>query len=228
MKKIQLYRKLSQLTFLIILIIGFYADIRMVIILALPAAFIFGNFYCGWICPFGTLQDLFGLIGRKIFKKKFKMPRAIQKYLQFSRYILAIISVTGAFSIFFESINAYGTFLGVFLTPFTLTASSIVMISLVLIAILFDRPYCNYLCSEGIKFGVFSFTRIFSIKRNEDSCVSCKKCTQACPMNIEVNIKENIRNAQCINCFECISVCPVENTLTYGRVPFPNIKNFNK
>jgi polyferredoxin len=98
------------------------------------------------------------------------------------------------------------------------------MVSFVIISIFFERPFCNYFCSEGVKFGVFSLTRVFSIKRNEATCVGCKKCDKACPMNINVSIKDQIRHGQCINCFECISACPVENTLTYGRVKLPKFK----
>ncbi len=101
------------------------------------------------------------------------------------------------------------------------SAAFIVMISFLIIAIFFERPFCNYFCTEAVKYGVFSLTRIFSIKRNQDTCVGCKKCEKACPMNIDVSVRDQIRHGQCINCFQCISACPVEGTLTYGRV---NIK----
>ena len=198
-------------------------DAKIVIMLLLPAAFILGNFFCGWVCPYGTIQDLFGKIGKRILKKQFKMPVGIQKYLQYSRYVLMAISLTGIISIVFESINAYATFMQVFSNGIIVSVASIVMISFVIIAIFFERPFCNYFCTEGVKFGVVSLTRIFSIKRNEATCVRCKKCDKACPMNINISVKNQIRHGQCINCFECISACPARNTLTYGRVKFPKI-----
>ncbi len=227
MKNIQLYRKLTQILFLALLIIGLYMNVRIVVVLLLPASFIFGNFFCGWVCPYGTVQDLFGKLGKKIFKKQFKMPIGIQKYLQYARYVLMAISMTGIISIFFQIINGYKTFMGVFTSGIIASAAAIIMISFVIIALFFERPFCNYFCTEGIKFGVFSFTRIFSIKRNKDTCVGCKKCDKACPMNINVSVKDQVRNGQCINCFECISACPVKDTLTYGPVKFPKIKKRN-
>ena len=58
-------------------------------------------------------------------------------------------------------------------------------------------------------------------KKNEDTCIGCKKCDKACPMNIGVSIHEQVRNGQCINCFECINACPVEGTLKYTKVKLP-------
>jgi len=224
MKKIQLYRKLAQILFLILLIAGLYLNAKIVIGLLLPVSFIFGNFFCGWVCPYGTVQEFFSKIGKKIFKKQFKMPIGIQKYLKYSRYLLMLISVTGIISFVFDSINGYKTFMQIFTNGIILSAASIIMISFIIISMLFDRPFCNYFCFEGIKFGVFSLTRIFSIKRDEDKCIGCKKCSKACPMNINVSEKEHIRHGQCINCFECISACPVNDTLTYGRVKLPKIR----
>ena len=80
---LQLMRNMSQVLFLGLLVAGFYMNIRMVIIVFLPASLIFGNFFCGWACPYGALQELMGDIGKKIFKKRFKMPRSIQKYMQY-------------------------------------------------------------------------------------------------------------------------------------------------
>ena len=89
------------------------------------------------------------------------------------------------------------------------------------IALFFERPFCNYVCSEGIKFGVASLTRLFTIKRNAATCVNCQRCNQACPMNIQVSAGKSVRNAQCINCFQCIAACPANGTLSYGNVGFP-------
>jgi polyferredoxin len=82
--------------------------------------------------------------------------------------------------------------------------------------------------TEAAKYGVLSMTRIFSIKRDEDSCISCRKCDKACPMNIQVSKHDQVRNGQCINCMKCIETCPVPGTLNYSKVKLPMGKNRSK
>ncbi|MGD1823014.1 MAG: 4Fe-4S binding protein [Pleomorphochaeta sp.] len=228
--KLQIARTLSQLLFLILLIVGIYMDIRMVIIILLPLTLFFGNFFCGWVCPFGFVQELMGKIGYKIFKKRYKMPKKVQKYLQYSRYILFAILILGVIDFILTPLNGYGSFMGIFsedgITALS-TVALIIMIIYLLSSMVFERAFCNYLCTESAKYGILSMTRIFSIKRNEDSCVNCKKCDKACPMNIKISEHEHVRNGQCINCFKCIDACPVEGTLSYTKVKLPLGKNKN-
>lgn len=81
-----------------------------------------------------------------------------------------------------------------------------------------DRPFCNYLCTEGARYGLLGKLRLFSIKRNQSSCVNCKKCDKVCPMNIEVSTQTIIQDEQCISCFNCIESCPKKDTLKIGKV----------
>jgi len=224
--KLQLARRLSQLVFFILLIAGFYMNIRMVIIILLPATLFFGNFFCGWICPFGTIQELMSNIGSIFFKKKIKMPKSLQKYLQYSRYLLFAILILGILDFILIPLNGYTSFMGIF-SEEGISALSIIslvlMITYLLASMVFERVFCNYICTESAKYGILSMTRIFSIKRNEETCVNCKKCDHVCPMNITISEYNHVRNGQCINCFKCIDTCPIEGTLKYTRVKLPII-----
>lgn len=225
---VQPARRITQLVFIGLLIAGLYMNLRMVLIILLPVSLLFGNFFCGWACPYGAVQELMGDIGSKIFKKKFKMPRKIQKYLQYLRYVLFVILMIGILDFILSPTNGYGTFMSVVSERMTTVASATalgIMIFYLVLSMFFERAFCNYLCTEAAKYGVLSMTRIFSIKRDEDSCVNCRKCDKACPMNIEVSVHDQVRNGQCINCMKCIQVCPVEGTLNYSRVKLPIGKN---
>ena len=206
-------------------------DIRMVLILFLPASLLFGNFFCGWACPYGTVQELMGSIGRKFLKKRYKMPRSIQKYLQYLRYLLFVILIIGILNFVLTPMNGYGTFMRVISEGTTNVVSYValgIMIVYLLASVFFERAFCNYLCTEAARYGVLSMVRIFSIKRNEETCINCKRCDKACPMNIQVSANNHVRNGQCINCMKCIHVCPVEGTLRYSRVRLPIGKNKKK
>ena len=118
-------------------------------------------------------------------------------------------------------INSYRSFMALAGGRVIETMALAIMAVFLVIALFFERPFCNYVCSEGIKFGVASLTRLFTIKRNAATCVNCQRCNQACPMNIQVSAGKSVRNAQCINCFQCIAACPANGTLSYGNVGFP-------
>ena len=230
-KHLQWLRMAVQLIFIAILVGGLYKNVKPAFVVILPLAFLAGNFFCGWLCPFGTAQEILGKIGSLFVKKKFKVSPLLQRYLQFSRYILAAIVFAHIADSFVElsSINAYKTFMHAMSGQLAQTAAAFIMGTFLVVALFFERPFCNYFCPEGIKFGLASLTRIFSIKRNSDTCINCKCCDKACPMNIEVSKDSHVRNAQCINCFKCIAACPKRDTLVYGRVnPLDSLKKINQ
>lgn len=228
MQKLQWLRMSVQLIFVAILIGGLYKFVKPAFVVILPLAFLAGNFFCGWLCPFGTAQEMFGKLGSLFIKKKFKVSPSLQRYLQFSRYILAAIVFAHIADSFVDlsSINAYKTFMHAMSGKLAQTTATFIMGTFLVVALFFERPFCNYFCPEGIKFGLASLTRFFSIKRNSNTCIQCKCCDKVCPMNIEVSKGNHVRNAQCINCFKCIAACPKQDALTYGRVnPLETLKN---
>lgn len=219
MKKIQILRLSVQFLFAGLAAASFFADARAFMLIILCLTIFCGPFFCGWICPYGFLQDVFGRIGKLLGIKKMKMPPRIQKILVFSRYaVLALVLVSGL-DIVFEMISLdprvnFMNFLGK--DSISLAAAGIILLFLA-VSLLFERPFCNYLCYEGAKYGLIAYLKIFSVKRNVSKCINCKKCDSACPMNIRVSKVQNAGSPQCINCFECISACPVSGALCFGK-----------
>lgn len=220
MKNIKKYRLGIQILFLVLTIVGFFTNFKVAMIVIMGLTVLAGVFYCGWICPYGFIQDLSSRSGELLGIKKRKMPKAIQKILVYSRYIIfafvTLIATNFIFSImsFDPRVNFGNLLLGNVGTIGVIA----VMCFFVVISLFFERPFCNYLCYEGAKYGGMSSFKLFTIKRKESSCVNCKKCDKTCPMNIEVSKCSNLRSPQCINCFQCVSSCPVKGTLSYGRV----------
>ncbi|MCM8709448.1 4Fe-4S binding protein [Clostridium sp. SYSU_GA19001] len=182
-------------------------------------ATLFGPLFCGWICPLGTLQEGLSKIGKRIFKKKYNnfIPYKYDKYLRYLRYavlawVIYMTAITG--KIAFE---AYDPFYSLFnLWSSELAVSGVIILVLVILASLFvERPWCKYTCPYGAFLGVFNLFRIFKIKRNSSSCVSCKMCDSNCPMNIKVSQNNVVRDHQCISCMKCTSeeACSVVNTV---------------
>ena len=180
---------------------------------------LFGPVFCGWICPLGTIQEWFSKIGRKIFKVKFNkfIPYKYDKYLRYIRYLTLIwvIYITAINGILiFEAVDPYYALFN-FYTGEVLITGIIVLILTLVLSLFVERPWCKYLCPYGALLGIINTFKVFKIKRNSTSCISCGKCDGVCPMNIEISNKDVITNHQCISCMECTSenICPVEDTV---------------
>jgi len=220
MKKIQDYRFAVQILFLILTSTSFIINFRITLIIILILTLLSGVFYCGWICPFGFVQDVFSHIGTAFGIKKRKMLRSVHKILKYSRYILLGFVILSGFDLIFSilTFDPRINFTSIISGTLISTTGSVVIILFVLVSIFFERPFCNYFCVQGAKYGILSILRPITIKRNEKICIGCKKCDLICPMNIKVSNIKNLRDPQCINCFQCISSCPVEKVLSYGKI----------
>lgn len=232
-KMIQSIRKLVQFLFLVGLTTSLIRGLMPIWSGVLIAVFflsgIAGNFYCGWICPFGSLQEWLGKLGSLFMKRKLHMPRKFQQVFQFSRYLVytflslsVALGIAGSLSQS-SSFNSNYYFLSIAnaenlaqLSQFISFPAVVFMSIYFITALFFDRPFCNYLCPDAVNYSLLSFMRLFTIRRNSSRCVGCNKCNQACPMQIDVAHTNNLRNANCINCMQCIAACPVKNTLSYG------------
>lgn len=180
----------------------------------------FGPLFCGWICPFGTLQEVISKIGKKIFKRKHNnfMPYKYDKYLRFLRYLILIrvaymTAATG--NIIFSQADPYYALFNFWTSEASILSIAILMI-IALASLFIERPWCKYACPYGAALGITNLFRIFKIKRNSSTCLNCGACNEVCPMNIKISREENVRNNQCISCMKCTSeeVCPVKYTVS--------------
>lgn len=217
--KLQSLRKTIQLIAILFTGLGFLINFQLVIGIFVVTSFIAGVFYCGWICPFGTLQELMTSLGKKFGIKQVRMPKVIQNYLKYSRYIFATLFMLLTFDFIFQLLGLDPrSNLIALLTGNSISYISVsVLISFLLISLVFERPFCNYFCMEGAKYGLMSSFRFFTLSRNDKSCINCKKCDHICPMQIEISKYDQVTSLQCVNCLKCASSCPVENTLVIKK-----------
>jgi len=229
---VQRLRLLIQCLFFVAIVFGVVSGFANIWANLLVALFfltaVFGNFYCGWVCPFGTLQEFLGKVGSIIVKKKIRPSAALAKYLKYSKYLIYFIIVLNGFLGFAGAFGDTASFNGnfSFMSITGMLASSAVLsavsslalvyLLLYLVAALFvERPFCNYFCPDSIKYNLTSFLRLVSVRRDEAKCVHCKKCDKCCPMQIDISTAVKLRSANCINCMLCIAACPVNGALQY-------------
>ncbi|MDO4552817.1 MAG: 4Fe-4S binding protein [Bacillota bacterium] len=183
-----------------------------------------GRFVCGWLCPFGLVQDLLHKI--PFFRKLRKLPG--DRWLRFLKYAilagfviilpLTVLDVAGQGQPWFcKYICPSGTlFAGLPLigtTPalqgalgWLFTWKAAVLAALLLLSIPVYRPFCRYLCPLGAIYGLFNPIALYRFRIDKTKCTECGDCRQACKLDIPVHRTPN--SPECIRCGDCRRACP--------------------
>ncbi len=178
-------------------------------------AILFNRSFCGNICPFGALQELFG----KIMPKKFTMPKKLDKVLRHLRLVVLMLLTFMAWktaSLWISPYDPWAAFshISAGSEMFHEYFIGAIILAIVLIgSILYDRFFCKYLCPAGGYYALLAKVSPLKVKRDKESCINCGLCSKACPMNIEVDKVETVKSSECIMCVECINACPKPNVM---------------
>lgn len=184
----------------------------------------FGRFVCGWLCPFGLVQDLLYKI--PFFRKLRKLPG--DKFLKWFKYVILAVFVillplfaVDAFGQgspwFCEYICPAGTLgAGIPLVVLNEGLRSVIgwlyawkvaiLAVLIFLSILVYRPFCRYLCPLGAIYGLFNPISLYRYKIDSEKCTKCGACQKACKLDIKAF--ENPNSTECIRCGDCIKSCP--------------------
>ena len=182
------------------------------------ATLLFRRSFCGLFCPMGTLQEIFDRLGKKIFKKRFIMPVAIDRPMRWGKYLVLIVFV--AFSWYFGRlvIRPYDPWAAYnhltsneILTEFLI--GFIILILSLFLSLFYNRVFCKYLCPLGGFIAFLSPLGMTTIERNKKTCTHCLACDKACPVNIQVSKLDRVTTLECIQCQECVNACPEPKTL---------------
>lgn len=203
--KIQIIRFIVQAIFMMSMILALTPNYGMVGKWFFITILLVGVFFCGWVCPFGAIQDWLNKLAQKMHFPQYQVPVKFQKYLQISRYLVYALGVMG---ISYGIINARSSFNHKLFTNSLTLGAGIFLVIFLLASLFVKRPFCNYFCAKGASYGLLSVLRIFGIKRDNDKCIHCKLCDKNCPMNIQIESTDFVRHPNCINCLTCVSVCP--------------------
>jgi polyferredoxin len=179
-----------------------------------------GRLVCGFLCPFGLIQELL----HKIPLRKLKEYRVFKtlnklKYAVLGVMVIGIptyLNLSGGIPLpaFCQFLCPAGTLeAGIPLVLLDGKLSSqigllfawkvAVLILVILAAITIFRPFCRFLCPLGAIFSLFNRVSIIQIRRDSHLCNDCGKCTQICPMRAE-----NTQSPECIRCGKCAKECP--------------------
>lgn len=162
--------------------------------------------FCGWLCPFGTLQELTNQLARRIGIKQIEIPFGLHERLWMIKYVvfvailaISLRSILTAFQL--AEIEPFKTAITMkFLRewPFGLYAG------LLLLAGLFvERFYCRYLCPLGAALAIPARMRMFEwLKRYRECGSECHVCARRCTVQA-IHPLGQINPNECIYCLKC-------------------------
>ncbi|NOH82539.1 regulatory protein NosR [Vibrio sp. 03-59-1] len=182
--------------------------------------------YCGWLCPFGALQELINQFARYVKIPQYELPWAVHERLWAIKYLILL----GLFGLSLDSLALAEQFAEIepfkttFLLKFDREWPFILWAVLLLTVNLFNRKtFCRYLCPLGAALSVSNSIRLFDWLKRRPECGSpCKTCAKECEIQaIQPDGVINMR--ECHYCLDCQITysneekCPPLKKLAYKK-----------
>jgi NosR/NirI family nitrous oxide reductase transcriptional regulator len=202
------------LAFLNALVTGFHweyflaAPLIFILWLAIAASLLFWGRgpFCGWLCPFGALQELMNNAAQALKVPQLKIPWGLHERLWPIKYMvflglfgLSLYSMSLAEQL--AEIEPFKTAIVLkFLRswPFVLYAGALLAAGLFV-----ERFFCRYLCPLGAALAIPGRLRMFEWLRRWAECGSpCQRCARECPVQA-IHPEGHINVNECIYCMHC-------------------------
>mgnify|MGYP003671319399 FL=1 len=172
--------------------------------------FVWGRgLFCGWLCPFGALQEMAAWLGEKLKLRQVKVPEKWHRRLILLKYPILLVLVGTAFYslelaeklVEVEPFKTGITLIFVRYWPFVAYA-----VGLLVVGMFIHKFYCRYLCPLGAGLAVLGKLRLFSWLDRVELCGKpCQHCKNSCGINA-IHKDGRIDYNECIQCLECVVI----------------------
>ena len=181
-----------------------------------------GRFICGFLCPFGWLQELLHKIPVKKLSTRRLRPLTYVKYAVLLVAVvllpmLAVNDVGMGDPYFCKYLCPQGVLEGAI--PLSIVNAGIrsalgslftwklcVLLAVVVLSVVFYRPFCKWLCPLGAVYALLNKVSLFQMQVDKEKCVSCGACARSCKMDVDITKSPN--HTECIRCGMCVKACP--------------------
>lgn len=172
--------------------------------------FVWGRgLFCGWLCPFGALQEMAAWLGEKLKFRQVKVPEKWHRRLILLKYPILLVLVGTAFYSLelaekLVEVEPFKTGITLFFVrywPFVAYA-----VGLLVVGMFIHKFYCRYLCPLGAGLAVLGKLRLFSWLDRVELCGKpCQHCKNSCGINA-IHKDGRIDYNECIQCLECVVI----------------------
>ncbi len=190
--------------------LGFYLAEPLIVMIALYAGIsllmIGRGVFCGWLCPFGALQELMAQVARALQIPQWNPSDRLQKHLWMGKYVsLAVVlgltfALPGAGAAA-EEVEPFKTVItSVFARslPYVLYAAAVLTVGLFT-----ERAFCRFLCPLGGALAILDRLHLLNLLKRRPECGNpCKLCERSCPVRA-IEPSGKIKTAECFQCLDC-------------------------
>lgn len=165
--------------------------------------------FCGWLCPFGALQEMLGWVAKRLQIRQWKISDRTHQRLQWIKYVILIGLLPVAFYSLtlaerLAEVEPFKTSITLFFVrswPFVLYA--VVLLGLGLFV---HKFYCRYVCPLGAGLAILGKFHLFAWLKRIDACGQpCQHCKNHCEIGA-IKRDGRIDYDECIQCLECIVI----------------------
>lgn len=192
-----------------------------------------GRTVCGWLCPFGLLQELLHkLPGPKLKKSRFTRTLSWGKYGLLAILVLAVplgaaLRGDGPLPAFCKYLCPAGTLEGAL--PLLLHPANeglrgllgalfhwklLALMGILAACVFVYRAFCRFLCPLGALYSLTTRLALIGVRLDEKRCTDCGLCRRVCPVDIR-----QVGDRECVACGKCVERCPVSAiTIRAGKL----------
>lgn len=162
--------------------------------------------FCGWLCPFGALQELANRVARRLGLRQATVRHGVNQRLSTLKYVIFLVLF--GFSLYdlalaerLAEVEPFKTAIILrFLRDWPFVAFAV---ALVAAGLFIERFFCRYLCPLGAALAIPARLRIFNwLRRYRDCGNPCQRCNHECPVQA-IEPTGEINPNECIQCLHC-------------------------